>query len=61
MYENWITSISVLNGQKNVRDRPKSAAICSNHFSPDNFIPGAVRKRLKENAVPTIFPDNNKM
>ena len=40
MYENWVAAISVLNKQKNVRGHPKSAVICSKHFTPDNFIPG---------------------
>ncbi|XP_045783383.1 THAP domain-containing protein 1-like isoform X2 [Maniola jurtina] len=34
----------------------KSSVICSEHFKRDDFIPGYIRKMLKPDAVPSIFP-----
>ena len=36
----------------------KDMYICSDHFTPDSFLPikGLGRRKLKPNAVPSIFP-----
>lgn len=35
--------------------KPSLAVLCSQHFDPDAFEVGGIRKRLKKNAIPTIF------
>ncbi|CAH0698145.1 unnamed protein product [Spodoptera exigua] len=38
----------------------KSSVVCSEHFKCDDFFPGYTRKMLKPDAVPSIFPKENK-
>lgn len=51
MYKQWLRAI-----KKDENWKPGSESkVCSRHFTPESYEQGKGRKKLKDDAVPTIF------
>ncbi|XP_055715182.1 uncharacterized protein LOC129809400 [Phlebotomus papatasi] len=56
--QEWIRHIQDGNGQHLDETTVNDKRICGRHFEKDDFLPGGVRKFLKNTAIPRNFPEN---
>ncbi|XP_023224133.1 THAP domain-containing protein 6-like [Centruroides sculpturatus] len=57
----WIVAISRIGEDGSLWTPRGTSAICGLHFKSDDFDPLSIKKQLKPEAVPTIFPRHPKL